>query len=466
MVLNSIESINFDYKKPSTILNVKGCNRYLQRYQIAALSHNNVNHKAIAKFAGCDITTVYRWKSRIADESSLYDLPRIGRPLIYNEDIRLKTIAFYCQVSPLPGCNTWTLRWAEEYLKEHSEILGCAISHATIQRILVSHGLRPHLHKYFLTITDPDFFSKMDLIVKLYLNQPEYLFCYDECTGLQAKAPLCPDLPADTNKPRCEEFEYVRNGTTDVMAFFNPKNGQIFAKCTTNHNTQTLIRVFTEHVNTLPCNASIHYVMDNLNTHFNEEFCKSVADLSNVTYTPLKTGAERRQWLQSENKRIVIHFVPFHGSWLNMIEIWFGILSKNCIRHQSFESVPVLQETIGEFRDTWNNSFAHPFTWKYNGEGLHEKAISRFTKLLLIQSPQLDIKFLAKQLSLMFNIIEKYNSKVKINMWQKLQSLLSEKKLYIDSVIINSDVKDSQKIKARQALDQLNDSLRQILNKN
>jgi hypothetical protein len=63
------------------------------------------------------------------------------------------------------------------------------------------------------------------------------------------------------------------------------------------------------------------YIMDNLNTHFNDEFCKAVAELSNVTYDPLKTGFERRQWLQRENKRIVIHFTPFHGSWLNMIEI-------------------------------------------------------------------------------------------------------------------------------------------------
>jgi len=118
--------------------------------------------------------------------------------------------------------------------------------------------------------------------------------------------------------------------------------------CTPNHNTQTLARVFKEHVNTLPSDATLHYIMDNLNTHFNDEFCKTVAKLSNVTYDPLRTGHERRQWLQRENKRIVIHFTPFHGSWLNMIEIWFGILNKKCLKHQSFESVQILQETIEE----------------------------------------------------------------------------------------------------------------------
>jgi len=140
--------------------------------------------------------------------------------------------------------------------------------------------------------------------------------------------------------------------------------------------------------------------MDNLNTHFNDEFCKAVAELSNVTYDPLRTGIERRQWLQDENKRIVIHFTPFHGSWLNMIEIWFGILNKKCLKHQSFESVQLLQETIEEFIETWNTYFSHPFTWTYTGEELHEKAITRFNKLLLIESKQMDIKFLTKQLLL------------------------------------------------------------------
>ena len=71
----------------------------------------------------------------------------------------------------------------------------------------------------------------------------------------------------------------------------------------------------------------IHYIMDNLSTHYHDDCCQTVAELSRVPYSPLKTGAERRQWLQSQHKRIVVHFVPFHASWLNMVEIWFRILS-------------------------------------------------------------------------------------------------------------------------------------------
>jgi len=433
---------------------IPGIKQIQERSKILALDHCEVYSRTIAWFMNRHITTVRRWILRSKNGNELCDQKRSGRPRVYADKTQLKTIAFYCQVSPLPGCNTWSLRWAESYLKEHSEIIGCSMSHSTIQRILQRHALRPHLHKYFLTITDPDFFPKMEHIVDLCLHPPEYLFNFDECTGLQAKCPLAPDLPPAPNKPRYEEFEYRRNGTTDLMAFLNPKTGEIFGKCTPNHNTQTLIRVFKEHVNTLPSDAPLHYIMDNLNTHFNDDFCKTVAHLSGVTYDPLKTGIERRSWLQRDNKRIVIHFLPFHGSWLNMIEIWFGILNKKCLKYQSFPSVQSLQEIIEEFIETWNRFFAHPFTWKYTGEGLHEKAISRFNKLLLIESNQMDIKFLTKQLLLMSNIAKTYYGKVHTTVWKQLHDLIILKKDYIHS-IISGAAKERQIIKVQDALDQL-----------
>jgi len=425
-----------------------------ERSKILALDHNKVNSRTIAWFMNRHLTTVHRWILRSKNGNELCDRNRSGRPRVYTEKTQLKTIAFYCQISPLPGCNTWSLRWAESYLKAHSEIIGCSMSHSTIQRILKGHALRPHLHKYFLTITDPDFFPKMKHIVNLCLHPPEYLFNFDECTGLQAKCPLAPDLPPVPNKPGFEEFEYKRNGTTDLLAFLNPKTGEIFGKCTPNHNTQTLIRVFKEHVRTLPSDAELHYIMDNLSTHFNDNFCKTVAHLSGVTYDSLKTGIERRSWLQRDDKRIVIHFVPFHGSWLNMIEIWFGILNKKCLKYQSFPSVLALQQAIEEFIETWNRFFAHPFTWKYTGDGLHEKAITRFNKLLIIESNQMNVKFLTKQLLLMSNIARTYHGKVHITVWKQLHDLICQKKDYIQC-IINAANKERQIQKAQDALNQL-----------
>ena len=429
-------------------------NRIQQRRQMVVLHQAGINSKTIAWFVNRHIATVGRWISRVKNSASLRDAKRSGRPAVYTEKVQLKTIAFYCQVSPLPGCNSWSLRWAENYLKEHNEIIGCSISHSTIGRILKRHALRPHLNRYFLNITDPDFFPKMDHIVNLYLNQPDYLFCFDECTGLQAKHPLTPDLPVAHGKPRYEEFEYKRNGTTDLMAFLNTKTGKVFGRCTQNHKTHTLVGVFKEHVRTLPSNVTLHYIADNLNTHFNNEFCQAVGELSKVTYTPLKTGIERREWLQKEDKRIVFHFIPFHGSWLNMIEIWFGILSKRCLKHQSFPSVSRLQEVISEFIEIWNNHFAHPFTWRYTGQGLYEKAVGRFHKLLLIESGQMDITFLTKQLLLMRNIAQSYQTIQQTKLWSQLYDVIIAKNIFIES-IINGVIKKRQRLKAQQALEEL-----------
>jgi hypothetical protein len=406
-------------------------------------------------------SVVARWIARAEAGHDLGDQVRSGRPPLFSEAMQLKTLAFHCQRSPLPGCNGWSLRWAETFLNQDPDRIGRTISRSTIQRILAKHSLRPHMHKYFLAITDPDFFPKMDHLISVYLNPPEYLFCYDECTGLQAKSRLAPDLPPEANEPGKREFEYARHGTTDLLAFLNVGTGRVFGRCSLNHTTETFSAIFQEHVSTLPGDAMLHYIMDNLSTHFNDAFCQTVADLSSVSYTPLKTGAERRQWLQSEDKRIVIHFTPFHGSWLNLVEIWFGILDQHCLRHQHFGSVPGEQQTILAFIDTWNQWFAHPFTWTYTGEGLQEKAIARFNKLILIESRQMDLKFLTKQLLLMKNIVTANPEKTKTPEWRKLNELLllPEKSSYIEA-IVNAEPKERSRTKASQALQQL----RAILN--
>lgn len=290
----------------------------------------------------------------------------------------------------------------------------------------------------------------MEHIIDLYLNPPENLYNYDECTCIHARRRLAPDMPAAAGQPVCEDFDYERNGITELMAFFSPKTGKVYGECTPNHNTQTLCRVFNGHVETLSSDSIIHYVMDNLSTHFHNDFCRTVADLSGVTYTPLKTGKERRQWLQSEEKRIVIHFVPFHSSWLNMIEIWFGILNRKCVKNGTFLSAQQLRETIEEFIQTWNNFFAQPFTWSYTGEGLHAKAVRRFCRFLAIQTDQMDCKFLKNQLLLMSNIAENYIKLIPTTEWLQLLKLAVEKDKYITN-IIEADTKPRRKKTAREA---------------
>ena len=62
------------------------------------------------------------------------------------------------------------------------------------------------------------------------------------------------------------------------------------------------------------------------------------------------------------NPRIHVHFTPTSGSWLNMVEVWFGIIERQAIRRGSFPTVRDLMIRIREFITGWNQR-KHPFIW-------------------------------------------------------------------------------------------------------
>jgi len=404
-----------------------------QRATIAALSMGGIDERSIAIFTATHPKTVRRWVCRVKEDKPLTDVQRCGRPRRFSEAARLMTIAVYCQhTAPLPGIHLWSLRDAQRYFKEHPESIGHPISRATIHRILLDHALRPHRRKYYLQITDPDFFPKMEHIIECYSDPPQNLYCFDECTCIQALKRLTPTLPPAADQPALEDFDYHRNGTTDLLAFLNPATGKVYGQCTENHNRHTLCQVFSSHVRMHPPDAFIHYIMDNLSAHCHDDFCQTVAEL------------------QSQHKRIVVHFLPFHASWLNMVEIWFGILKSKCLKYDHFFSVEQLREAILAFIDTWNEFYAHPFSWSYTGKGLHGKAVRRFCRLLSIETNQMDAKFLTSQLLLMSNLAEKYLRLIPQTDWCHLLNLATEKGDYITN-IIESDTRPRGQIKAREA---------------
>ena len=112
-------------------------------------------------------------------------LTRSGRPAVYPETFKLKLIGFYCQTQPFSNAGRWTLRWAAVHLAAHPECLNATPSKSTIHRILKENSLRPHQSRYFLHITDPNFFPKMEHLINLYNNPPGNLFFFDECPGIQ-----------------------------------------------------------------------------------------------------------------------------------------------------------------------------------------------------------------------------------------------------------------------------------------
>jgi len=441
--------------------------RGLRREAMVALRVSETPVRAAASLVGCSASTVQRWTRRRIETIDLYDRPRSGRPEHYSETTRLKTMAFYCQTQPLPGCGRWSLRWAALHLGVRPERIGGAPSKSTIHRILTNNRLKPHQSRYFLHITDPDFFPKMEHLVALYRYPPSYLFFFDECPGIQILKRLTPDLRTEQMKRRLEEFEYIRNGTMDVFAFLNNADGRVYAECHGDHTTATFLDVFNRHVSQFPIAEQLHYVMDNLSSHRGYRFCQAVATISKVhcpSQGELDTVAKRVAWLQASDKRIVIHFTPYHGSWLNLVEVWFGITNRKLFR-ESFGSVEMLREAFTAWLNEWNCLLAHPFRWTYDGEGLHEKAVKRFTAMLNNAAGELEIRILTKELLLMTNMLDSYLAKVDTNIWEQLARALQSQQDLLTSRIQQEDGPKRKK-KAEDAITGLIATLRKCLGEN
>jgi len=444
-----------------------------RRRAVAALVIHGVAICVAATFVGCSASTARRTVKRKQVVGNVSDYKRSGRPALYSEELRLELIGFYCQTTPLPNSGRWTIRWAASHLDQHPERINAKPSKSTIHRILKENNLKPHQSRYFLHITDPDFFPKMDHLINLYLNPPQHLFFFDECPGIQILKRLTPDIRTDKTAKILEEFEYIRNGTMNVLAFFNYADGKVYADCKADHKTDTFLEIFKNHVahclsgSSKPEDEKLHYVMDNLSTHRGYPFCKTVAELSDIkcpSHTELNSLEKRVKWLTSPDKKIVIHFTPYHGSWLNLVEFWFGIMNKKVLKG-SYGSAEELKEGFDAFLEEWNILLAHPFRWSYDGKGLQAKALKRFTIMLNQAASELEVTTLTKQLRLMSNLFGHYFNEVPDEEWESLFIALQHSKEILESNIENE--KGSKKKKnAQMALDALLFSLEKYFHQN
>jgi len=434
----------------------------VRRQAIVALADARIALNTIAKLVRCSLSSVRRWVQRAKGAGELHDHARSGRPAIYPQELQMRIVAFYCQTHPLPGAGRWTLRWAERRLRSDSALVGASPSKSTVHRILQRNRLKPHQSRYFLHITDPDFFPKMEHLVALYRNPPANLFFFDECPGVQILKRLTPDLQTEGMRKRLEEFEYIRHGTLDVLAFLHHADGKVHLECRADHKTDTFLAVFERHANRFSQTEPLHYVMDNLSSHRGYPFCRLVAELSAVECPleqQLRTLDKRVEWLARQDKRIVIHYTPYHGSWLNWIEFWFAIMGRKVLG-ESYASPDALKAALEAFALDWNTLLAHPFKWSYDGSGLHEKAVKRFTKTLRLSAAQMELRILTKQMRLLTNLLGDYVSEVPKETWEQFSEAL---RLQSDTItdLIQSEEGPQRKHNAQQAFANLHEALRE-----
>lgn len=193
-------------------------------------------------------------------------------------------------------------------------------------------------------------------------------------TGVQALEHKYPDkLPLPGMRAKME-FEYIRHGTTSLIGFFNVATGSLYAPyLNETRNEQDFYQAVAATVETDP-KASWTFICDGLNTHKSETLVRFVAESCGLTIDLgekgksgiLKNMDTRAEFLHDPTHRIRFVFTPKHSSWMNQIEIWFGIINRKLLKRKSYLSVEELKESIRKFIEQYNLT-AHPFKWTYAG---------------------------------------------------------------------------------------------------
>ena len=212
--------------------------------------------------------------------------------------------------------------------------------------------MRPWRAETFKFSTDPELVAKVTDVVGLYLAPPEnaVVLCVDEKSQIQALDRTAPMLPMQPGLPERRTHDYVRHGTTTLFAALNIATGTVTARCQPRHRHQEFLRFLKQVARAYP-HRELHLVMDNYAAH---------------------KRVEIRDWLAA-NPRVQVHFTPTSASWMNLVEVWFGIIERQAIHRGSFASVTDLNRRIRAFIDGWNDR-CHPFIWTKTAEQILAKA--------------------------------------------------------------------------------------------
>jgi transposase len=226
------------------------------------------------------------------------------------------------------------------------------ISPSSVGRIWAEAGLKPHLTRTFKISNDPQFEEKVTDVVGLYLNPPDraLVLCVDEKSQIQALDRTQPGLPLKKGRAATMTHDYKRHGTTTLFAALDVKSGLVIGECQPRHRAKEFIGFLRRIDRCVQKHLDVHLVLDNYGTH--------------------KTSAVKT-WL-AKHPRFKLHFTPTSASWLNLVERFFGEITRKRIRRGAFASVADLKETIHAYLDH-HNANPKPFVWTKTADAILTK---------------------------------------------------------------------------------------------
>jgi transposase len=316
--------------------------RQVERARVILLSIEGKSLERIAEETGLTRKSVNKWRTRFREKglSGLKDAARPGKKPVITAEQKILVVQKAC--SPAEGGYT---NWSQARIARE-----VGISQSKVHQILKQADLKPHKIDYWCGVSpDPEFESKMLNVVGLYLNPPEnaLVLCVDEKTQIQALDRTQPALPLKQGLPKRLTTTYKRNGTVSLIAALAVHTGEITGRTMKQNNTDNFL-AFLKKLDRKYRNKKLHIIVDNLAVHKNEKV---------------------NDWLRSKRK-IKLHFTPTYASWLNQIEIWFNILSKDVLKGGVWQSTQQLVSQIMDYIKTYNEQRAKPFEWTYTGNPL------------------------------------------------------------------------------------------------
>lgn len=311
------------------------------RARIVLWHAENRQKKEIAELAGVSRPTVDLWLSRYGQDGvgGLLDRPRgAGREQV-PALVRARILALTPTSPPVEtGLSHWSSREMAAFILRTE---GVYVSHHYVTKLWRDNKLRPHRQGTFKISKDPEFADKVADIVGLYLEPPggAVVLSVDEKTQIQALDRTQPLLPIAFDASEKRTHDYVRHGVTNLFAALNVGTGEVLGECYPVRDGANFL-AFLKRAVKPHAGKDIHVVLDNLSTH---------------------TTPDMMAWLEN-NPQVTFYFTPKGASWVNQIETWFGIITRQSIRRGTFASVKVLIGQIRDYITHWNTD-PKPFVW-------------------------------------------------------------------------------------------------------